>query len=318
MSAYDNEISLRLDNPPGAGGEEAAGGEPAAYEREITYAGRFSEDWLVGPAVNGGVVMALGLAGLSAAMRAAGADADVIAFSAVFPSASAPGPVEVLPEVLRIGRRISTGAVRVVQTEPHGAGGTRRVERIRLLATHADLAQHSEPLHRQADPPAMPPPEECIPATREVGSFAAPIAILDRIDLRLDPATAGFGVGAPTGAGELRGWIRFVDGRDPDAASLPFFLDAFPPVTFDLGAYAWAPTLEFSGHVRARPAPGWLRVRTTTTNVAGGLFEEDCVLWDATDRVVAQSRQLAGVRMPESPPAEQAPVRGAVADGGGE
>ncbi|HPB72669.1 MAG TPA: hypothetical protein PLX71_06805, partial [Phycicoccus sp.] len=70
MSAYDNEISLRLDNPPGAGGEETAGGEPAAYEREITYAGRFSEDWLVGPAVNGGVVMALGLAGLSAAMRA--------------------------------------------------------------------------------------------------------------------------------------------------------------------------------------------------------------------------------------------------------
>jgi hypothetical protein len=42
-------------------------------------------------------------------------------------------------------------------------------------------------------------------------------------------------------------------------------------------------------------------MRVTTTNVAGGLFEEDCVIWDSTDRVVAQSRQLAGVRMPSGP-----------------
>jgi hypothetical protein len=147
----------------------------------------------------------------------------------------------------------------------------------------------------------MPPPEHCIPATRDASDFARAIAILDRLDLRLDPSTAGFGLGQPSGVGELRGWIRFIDGREPDIASLPFFLDAFPPVTVDLGAYSWAPTLEFSGHLRARPAPGWLRMRVTTTNVAGGLFEEDCVIWDSTDRVVAQSRQLAGVRMPSGP-----------------
>ena len=30
-----------------------------------------------------------------------------------------------------------------------------------------------------------------------------------------------------------------------------------------------------------------------TRNVAGGMFEEDCEVWDAPGRPVAQSRQLA-------------------------
>ena len=32
-----------------------------------------------------------------------------------------------------------------------------------------------------------------------------------------------------------------------------------------------------------------------TRNVAGGYFEEDCEVWDSTGRLVAQSRQLAGM-----------------------
>lgn len=278
MTEFDDEIAL-------AAAEGVAG---TAYE------GRLGEGWLVGPAVNGGILMALGVHGSGLAMAAAGGAPETIAFSAVFPSAAAPGPLRVETEVLRVGRRISTGQVRVLQPDGDGL-----VERIRMMTTHAHLDDHSEPLHRQSPVPDMPPPQECIRATREAGNFAGPIAILDRLDLRLDPATAGFGLGAPSGVGELRGWLRLADGREPDVALLPFVLDAFPPVTFDLGAYAWAPTLEFSGHLRARPAPGWLRVRTTTTNVAGGLFEEDCVVWDSTGRVVAQSRQLAGVRMPD-------------------
>ena len=66
-----------------------------------------------------------------------------------------------------------------------------------------------------------------------------------------------------------------------------------PPVTFDLGRPGWAPTLELTVHVRAVPAPGWLRVSHRTRNVAGGMFEEDCEVWDSAGRLVAQSRQLA-------------------------
>ena len=54
----------------------------------------------------------------------------------------------------------------------------------------------------------------------------------------------------------------------------------------------WAPTLELTAHVRAGPAPGWLKVRHATRNLAGGMFEEDCEVWDSAGRLVAQSRQL--------------------------
>ena len=107
-----------------------------------------------------------------------------------------------------------------------------------------------------------------------------------------------WGVGKPSGKGRMRGWIRFKDGREPDALSLLFFLDALPPVAFDLGLLGWAPTLEFSGHVRAEPAPGWLQVELTTDNLSGALLEEDARIWDSTGRLVAQSRQLAAVRVP--------------------
>lgn len=73
-------------------------------------------------------------------------------------------------------------------------------------------------------------------------------------------------------------------------------LDALPPATFDLGLAgwsSWAPTLELTAHVRALPAPGWLKVAHSTRNFAGGLLEEDAEVWDSAGRLVAQSRQLA-------------------------
>jgi hypothetical protein len=92
------------------------------------------------------------------------------------------------------------------------------------------------------------------------------------------------------------------DGREPDPLMLLLAVDTLPPVSFDLGLPGWAPTLELTAHVRARPAPGWLRVRVSTRNLAGGLLEEDAEVWDSRDRLVAQSRQLA--RAPRRPSSE--------------
>ncbi|MBP6996514.1 MAG: thioesterase family protein [Phycicoccus sp.] len=253
------------------------------------------DGWAVFGNVNGGVLMALALASARGPLEHAGAGAhtDPISWSSSFLSAGRAGPVTITHEVLRVGRSMSTAQVSLLQ-EDQG----RVVERVRTLATFADLSELSDPVHRAQEPPQMPGPDHCL----SVADFVPDeLAVMHRIDLRLDPETAGFGVGEPSMAGEIRGWVRFADGCPTDVLSLPFFVDAFPPVALDLGAVGWAPTISFAGHIRRRPAPGWLRVRLTTTNVAGGLFEEDCVIWDETDAVVAQSRQIAGLRFPETP-----------------
>lgn len=70
-------------------------------------------------------------------------------------------------------------------------------------------------------------------------------------------------------------------------------VDAFPPVTFTLGRYGWAPTVQLSTYLRALPGPGWLRAELRGSLLADGWFDEECLLWDSAGRLVAQSRQLA-------------------------
>jgi hypothetical protein len=156
----------------------------------------------------------------------------------------------------------------------------------------------AEPVHRAPAPPEMPSPEQCLPARRDGSPVAQGIVLLDRMDARIDPSTAGFAVGRPTGRGVIRAWLRLKDGREPDVTMLSWAVDALMPVSFDLGAPGWAPTMELSGQLLGRPAPGWLLAELTTDTVVGDLLVEDACLWDSTGRLVARSRQLAGVRLP--------------------
>ncbi|GAB48257.1 thioesterase family protein [Mobilicoccus pelagius] len=266
------------------------------------FTGRFSHDWAIGPAVNGGVVMALAADAITRVLgEGETPHADPLAFSAHFLSASADGEMRVDTEVLRRGRTFSTAEAVITQT---GADGAVQ-ERMRALATYGDLDVAS-PVRRSVEAPAMPGPDECVDAAkaRTMGPMDVP-PLMHRLDLRLDPATTGWALGRPSGRGEMRAWIRFADGRDADPMSLLFFLDAMPPVSFDLGIGGWAPTLEFSGHVRGRPAPGWLQMQTRSATLTGGLMEEDALIWDSRGVLVAQSRQLCSVRIPQgwTPPA---------------
>ena len=260
------------------------------------FTGRLSGDWAIGPAVNGGVLMGLGATALREVLGTGdAAHADPLAFSAFFLSAGADGDVAVHTETLRRGRTFSAGQATLTQIGPDGT----EVERMRALATYGDLDVAAQ-VHRTIDPPAMPEPEACVSAAaaRTIGPMDTPL-LMHRLDLRLDPDTVGWALGQPSGQGEMRAWIRFADGRDADPVSLLFFLDAMPPTSFDLGIPGWAPTLEFTGYVRGRPAPGWLLMRATSHVLTGGLMEEDAVIWDSTGALVAQSRQLCSVRIPE-------------------
>jgi hypothetical protein len=172
------------------------------------------------------------------------------------------------------------------------------VEWVRVLATYGDLDSVAHEVRTSAVPPDLPPPDRCVRAAEAPPSFLRHAAMLDRLDLRLDPATSGWVAGQPSGLGQIRGWLRLADGREPDPLMLLLACDALPPVAFDLGLSGWTPTLELTVHVRARPAPGWLRIGLTTRNLAGGFLEEDAEVWDSGGRLVAQSRQLARASAP--------------------
>lgn len=251
------------------------------HRGEGEFAADLSDGWVVGGGVNGGYLLAtIG----NALSQVAPGKPHPIAVSAYFLSASVPGPATVSTRVIRDGGSVATLAADLTQGDD---------TRITVLATYGDLDRLPDDVRTTATPPEMPPLEECLSnkmAPPEVRKIAR---LMGRFDMRFDPACAGWAVGKPSGNGLIQAWFRLNGEREPDPIELLMVCDAMPPVTFDLGMPGWAPTLELTVHVRAKPAPGWLRISHQTRNLAGGMFEEDCEVWDSADRLVAQSRQLA-------------------------
>jgi hypothetical protein len=270
---------------------------PRAGESGV-YDGALGDGWLIGGGVNGGLLLALLGRALSQELGSAGpqqtSHPDPLAISAYYLTPGTPGPAAVRTSVIRRGRGISTGQASLVQDD--GTGG--EVERVRVLATYGDLAAVDGDLWTTATPPVLPPPDQCVSAAAAPPQFLKHASLLERLDLRLDPATTGWARGKPSGNGVIRGWLRMADHRVPDPPLLLLAVDALPPVAFELGLPGWTPTLELTAHVRARPAPGWLRVNLTTRTMSGGYLEEDAEVWDSQDRLVALSRQLARASSP--------------------
>jgi hypothetical protein len=123
------------------------------------------------------------------------------------------------------------------------------------------------------------------------------VAILEQIEVRLDPGSLGFTQGQPSGRGELRGWLSLPDGESFDPTSLLFAVDAFPPATFDIEFSGWVPTLELTVYVRALAAPGPVRILQRAQLIDDERVDESCFVWDGAGRLVAQSTQLAGIRL---------------------
>jgi hypothetical protein len=256
---------------------------PGVYDIDL------SAGWTIINAVNGGYLLAV----LGRALADALPHADPFTISAHYLTASQPGPAVVRTDVVRTGRTLSTGQASLFQHDEQG----REVERIRVLASYGDLDALPDDVRTTAAPPELPPMDECFGPQDGPAPVTGSSAIADRLMIKLDPATLGWAVGAPSGKGEMRAWFGLADGRDADPLSLLLAVDALPPTAFELGLKGWVPTVELTVHVRARPAPGPLRVSITTRNLAGGFLEEDAEVWDSNDRLVAQSRQLARVRL---------------------
>jgi acyl-Coa thioesterase superfamily protein/acyl-CoA thioesterase superfamily protein len=281
---------------------EVAGGY--GFDRATAVAGgpdrftaRVDPGWTVAGRPNGGYLLALAA---RAALEGAG-QPDPLAVSAHFLSPADPGPAELEVRRLRAGRSLSTAGVTLTQA------GAPRLE---ALVTAGRIDPDAAPGWRRATGPAgLAPVEACLPARPELpGGQRADL--LDHLELRVDPATTGWLAGRPGGGLDMRGWVRFADGRPPDPLGLLQVVDALPPSSFDLGLPSWAPTVELTVYLRGLPAPGWLACVVRGQLWQGGWFDEEAEVWDAAGRLVAQSRQFAGAR--------PAPYRGQPDPAGGD
>ncbi|HET6792998.1 MAG TPA: thioesterase family protein, partial [Acidimicrobiales bacterium] len=210
----------------------------------VTFDATVDAGWTIGPErPNGGYLLALlGRGAIEAAAAAGATHPHALAATAQYVTAARPGPAVVRAETLRVGR--SASQVRVALEVDDQVC-------VQTVITLGRLHEAASPWWGGLEPPALPPEEECERLARMPDAAATGPTIRDQVHTRFDPACLGFFSGRPTGQAELRAWLRFADGRQPDPLALLYAVDALFPVTFELGTVGWVPTLQLTAMVRA-------------------------------------------------------------------
>jgi acyl-CoA thioesterase len=234
--------------------------------------------WDINGNANGGYLLAL----VANAMREASGRAHPISVSMHYLAPGPAGPAQTHTEVVKAGRRLATV---VASLRRDGK------DLVRSIGTFGDIDATQGPQSLTIAPPELPAFDDC--PTRPVNG-PAPLGLSTRLDMRLHPDDTGFARNEPNGRARVRGWFAFADDRPVDTLALLLAADAFPPVMFNLfGMQGWVPTIEFTVHVRAVPAPGPIACVFENHVVQGGYWEEDGAMWDSNGQLVAMSRQLA-------------------------
>lgn len=241
-----------------------------------SYIGELTERWSIGHVPNGGYLLAF----VMSALRQALPGLEPLAVNAHYLRPGRNGSAHVEVEIIKTGRRFSTASARLTQGDK---------EALRVLATYGDLGTEGGVPYVDAAPPRLPQ-RSAEPAARTASGV---MSIRDRFDIQFDPTTTSFTRGERAQHAEIRGWLRFADGRPHDVHAMGLIADAFPPAVFQIRDAGWVPTLELTVHVRARPSSEWLACVFRTRFLQNGLLEEDGEMWDETGTLVAMSRQLA-------------------------
>ncbi|NIH82890.1 thioesterase family protein [Amycolatopsis viridis] len=238
-------------------------------------------EWSIGTHPHGGFVIALmARAALAVLSEHGEPSTDPLAVSAEFLRPPAIGPALLRTDIRKVGRRATVVAVRLEQR------GRSCVE--------ATVTTGRLPVRRPdwTDLPRMPaePPSRAIHLAGETAEGVFNLA--KGCDVRVDPATAGFLTGRPGDPPRLRLWVKPRHAA-PDAFFALLAGDINPPVVVNLGRAGWAPTAQLTALVRARPAPGWLRVQVDCRTVQEAWFDSDATVIDSAGKLVCQARQLA-------------------------
>jgi acyl-CoA thioesterase len=253
------------------------------------YAAEIDPQWRIGKRPHGGYLLAL--MGRAAGLEAGPDQPYPTAVSAHYLAPPTVAPAEIAVETVRRGRTV------VQQQVTLSVDGTLCVA---ALITCGQLPDGQTPWWRGVPPIDLPPEQDCVLMAPAAGTGPRIASSLHEVVTeRIDPACLRTGDGTPAGTGEMRGWLRLRDGKQPDPFVLLLAIDCLPPASYDLGVPpSWVPTLELTGYVLAVPAPGPLRVRLKARLVADGRMDEECDVVDSTGALVATARQLAGVRLP--------------------
>ena len=246
--------------------------------------GDIDPEWTIGGKPNGGYLLSM----LGKAALSVGEHDHVVAASAHYLRSPEPGPVVIEARLLRGGR--SASQVRASMSQ----GGTDCVE---ALVTTSHLDPTSEPYWEAGLPDDTPCAFEDCPVLVPRTPDGIRVAIMEQVEVRLDPASMASAGGRASGRGELRGWLALPAGEAFDPCSLLYAVDAFPPASFDIEHAGWVPTLELTVYVRALPAAGPVRVLQRAQLIDAQRIDETCFVWDTTGRLVAQGTQLAGIRL---------------------
>ena len=256
---------------------------------ENLWAARVAEGWDIVGNTNGGYLLAT----LARALTEATGRPHPLTLTGHFLAPARPGSVEIRTKILKVGKGITTGSATMF-------AGDRPL--VAALGSFGHHDSSGEVLYANGAPPELPPTAESVRVQRRDDQDASeplPPPFVNKVDLRLHSEDAGFGIGRPSGRPRFRAWFRLPEGETIDSSALILAADSLPPTSFNSGLpLAWTPTVELTVHERAIPEPGWLRLDYETRFISNGRLEVDGLVWDSTDRLVAQSRQLALVPKP--------------------
>lgn len=270
-------------DPATANSPAGARPAPAVFYRAV-----IDPVFTIGPKVHGGTLQMLSAHAAVEALAAtrddvAGAhDLVPVATSSSFLSAPDPGEVTLAVTIRKAGRRVSvvdvdveqngrtqvSSSITVSSPDPRGGSYTGDLA-LRALATEPD----SGAVEVRNSP---------------IGEV---MHLHDALELWVDSTSIPFARGE-TGEPVTRLWTRPRD-ADPDTAFAILAGDISMPVVMNIGRFGWAPTMQLTTYVRRLPAPGWLRIQASSSEIGDGWFEEDHLIIDSLGEVVAQSRQLA-------------------------
>ena len=250
-------------------------------EGDGQYGAVLSPQWAVGDRPHGGYLLAVvARAALDAGACVAGDLApDPLVVSAQFLRPPSCAPALIRTSVLRTGRTVTV--VHAV-LEQDGQPCVDATVTCGVLPDGAASWLDVPPL------PASPPADAIDISAHPRNVFK----LANACRMRLDAATAGFATGRTGLPPRVRVWVQPA-GEPPDPLFALVAGDVSPPVVFNLGHRGWSPTVQLTALLRARPAPGWLRVQAEARAVHGPWFDEDHTVIDSSGALICQTRQLA-------------------------